>query len=54
MHNWRERERIFSNRQFGMTVYIKDINDNGARKVNVATSDNLVVTSTVFPHLNFR
>jgi len=26
------------------------INDNGVRKVNVATSDNLVVKSTIFPH----
>ena len=30
----------------------QDINDNGVRIVNVATSKNLIVKSTMFPHRN--
>ena len=31
----------------------QDSNDNGVRLVNFATSKNLVVKSTMFPHLTF-
>jgi hypothetical protein len=32
----------------------EDSNDNGVRVVNFATSKNLVVTSTMFPHRNIH
>jgi len=32
----------------------QDSNDNGVRIVNFATSKNLVVKSTMFPHLNIH
>jgi hypothetical protein len=50
MQNW--GERIFSNRQLGIRVYIKMFNDNDVRIVNFATSKNLVIKSTIFPHRN--
>jgi hypothetical protein len=46
-----EREDMFKPTVWNDSVH-QDINDNGVRKVNVATSDNLVVKSTMFPHLN--
>jgi len=51
MQKW--RERIFSNRQLGMSLH-QDSNDNGVRIVNFATSKNLVVKSTMFPHQNIH
>ena len=32
----------------------EDSNDNGVRIVNIATSKNLVVKSSMFPHRNIR
>ena len=47
MQKW--GERIFSNRQLGMRVYIRIV-----RIVNFATSKNLVVKSTMFPYRNIH
>ena len=32
----------------------QDINDNGVRIINFATSKNLAVKSTIFPHRNIH
>jgi len=48
MQKW--RERIFSSQQLDRTVSIKI----GVRLVNFATSKNLVVKSTMFPHRNIH
>jgi hypothetical protein len=48
-----EREDIFKPTVWNDCVH-QDINDNGVSKVNVATSDNLVVKSTMFTHLNLH
>ena len=48
MQKW--GEKIVSNRQLGMRVYIRIAMIMGVRVVNVATSKNLVVKSTMFPH----
>jgi len=47
-------ERIFSNLQLGMTVYIRIVRDNNVTTVNFATSKSLVVNSTMFPHRNIH
>jgi hypothetical protein len=52
MHNW--GKRIFSNRQLEIKSLLQDYNDKGARIVNFATSKNLVVKSTMFPHRNIH
>jgi len=52
MKNW--GERIFSDRQLGIRVYIRIFNYNGVRTVAFATSKNLVVKSTIFPHRNIH
>ena len=39
---------------FGNERLHKDSNDNGVRKVNFATSKNLFIKSTVFPHRNIH
>jgi hypothetical protein len=45
MQKW--GEIVFSKRQLGMRVYS---NDYGVKIVNIATSKNLVVKGTLFPH----
>jgi len=50
MQKW--GQRIYSNRQLGMRVYIRIVNDKGVRIVNFATSKNLVVKNTMFTHRN--
>ena len=35
-------------------IFHQDSNDNGVRIVNFATSKNLVVKSTMFPHRNIQ
>jgi hypothetical protein len=40
--------------QLETRVYMIFSNDTGVRVVNFATSKNLVVRSTVFPHLNIH
>jgi hypothetical protein len=45
------RENI-SNRQIGYDGRHQDSNDNGVGIVKFATSENLVVKSTMFPHCN--
>jgi len=52
MQKW--GERIFSSQQLDRRVSIKDSNDNGVRLVKFATSQNLVVKSTMFPHRNIH
>jgi len=47
------RENIF-NPTIGQESLHQDSNDNGVRLVNFATSKNLVVKSTMFPHLNIH
>jgi hypothetical protein len=42
--------KTFLNRKFGMKIS----NDNGVRVVNFATSKNLTVKSTMFPHRNIH
>ena len=44
------RENIFK----GQESLHQDSNDNGVRLVNFATSKNLVVKSTMFPHRNIH
>ena len=39
---------------FGDESLHQDSNDNGVRTVNFATSDNLFVNSTMFPHRNIH
>ena len=46
-------ERIFSNKQLQMRVH-QDCNENCVRIMNFATSKNLVVKSTMFPHRNIH
>jgi len=48
-----EREDIFKPTVWNDSLH-QVINGNGVRKVNVATSDNLVVKSRMFPQLNFH
>ena len=38
----------------GQEILHQDSNENGVRLVNFATSKNLVVKSTMFPHLNIH
>ena len=47
------RENIFK-QTIGQESFQQDSNDNGVRLVNFATSKNLVVTSTMFPHQNIH
>jgi len=47
------RENIFKP-TIGQESLHQDSNDNGVRLVNYATSKNLVVKSTMFPHRNIR
>jgi len=44
-----ERDNIFK-RTVGNESLHQDSNDNGVRIVNFASSNNLFVTSTMFPH----
>ena len=46
-----ERENIFKP-TIGQESLHQDSNDNGVRLVNVVTSQNLGVKSTMFPHLD--
>jgi hypothetical protein len=46
--------KTFSNRQFGNGSSHEISNDNGVRLVNFATSKNLRVNSTMFPHRNIH
>jgi hypothetical protein len=46
--------RTVLNRQLGMKVCTKLVMINGVRLVNVATSKNLRVKSTMFPHPNIH
>jgi hypothetical protein len=48
-----ERENIFKP-TIGQENLHQDSNDNGVRIVNFATSKNLVVKSTMFPHRNIH
>jgi len=48
-----ERDNIFKPR-IGIESLHQDSNDNGVRIVNFATSKNLVVKSTMFPHQNIH
>ena len=47
------RENIFKP-TIGQESLYQDSNDNGVRLVNFATSKNLVVKSTMFPHRNIH
>ena len=47
------RESIFKP-TIGKESFHQDSNDNGVRLVNFATSENLVVKSTMFPHRNIH
>ena len=47
------RENIF-NPTIAQESLFQDSNDNGVRLVNFATSKNLVVKSTMFPHRNIH
>jgi len=47
------RENIFKP-TIGRESLYQYSNDNGVRIVNFATSQNLVVTSTIFPHRNIH
>jgi hypothetical protein len=47
------REDIFKP-TVGKESFHEDSNDNGVRVVNFATSKNLVVKSTIFPHRNIH
>ena len=48
-----ESEDIFKLRVGNESLH-QDINDNGVRIVNFATSKNLIVESTMFPHRNIH
>jgi hypothetical protein len=50
--NAKVRGKTFSNQQLGMRVLHEISNDNGVRVVNFATSKNLIVKSTMFPHIH--
>ena len=52
MQKW--GERIFFKPKIGQESLHQDSNDNGVRLVNFATSKNLVVKSTMFPHRNIH
>jgi len=47
------RQKIFK-LTIGNDSLHQDSNDNGVRIVNFATSNNLVVQNTMFPHRNIR
>jgi len=47
MQNWGEKK-------IGNEGRHQDSNDNGVRIVNFATSKNLVLKNTMFPHRNIR
>jgi hypothetical protein len=47
MQNWGQKK-------IGNESLHQDSNDNGVRIVNFATSKNLVVKNTMFPHRNIR
>jgi hypothetical protein len=47
------REDIF-NPRIGKDSIHQDSNDNGVRIINFATSKNVVVQSTIFPHQNIH
>jgi len=47
------RENIFKPTVGNESLY-QDSNDNGVRKVNFVTSNNLLVKSTMFPHRNIH
>jgi hypothetical protein len=47
------RENIFKPTTGNESLH-QDVNDNGVRIVNFATSKNLVVKSTMFPHRNIH
>jgi len=47
------RENIFKP-TIGQESLRQDCNDNGVRVVNFATSQNLVIKSTMFPHRNIH
>jgi hypothetical protein len=47
------RENIFKP-TIGNEILHQDSNDNGIRIINFATSKNLVVKSTMFPHRNIH
>jgi hypothetical protein len=47
-------ERILSNEQTGKERLHEISNGNGVRAVNIATSKNLTVESTMFPHRNIH
>jgi len=49
----RGRDNIFKS-TIGNESLHQDSNDNGVRIVNFATSKNLVVKSTMFPHRNIH
>ena len=52
MQKW-GRENIFKP-TIGNESLHQDSNDNGVRIVNFATSKNLVLKSTMFPHLDIK
>jgi hypothetical protein len=45
--------KVDRNEMFKLTIE-NEVNDNGVRLVNFATSKNLTVKSTMFPHHNIR
>jgi len=47
------RENVFKPTIWNGSIH-QDSNDNGVRTVNLATSKNLVVKSTMFPHRNIH
>jgi hypothetical protein len=51
MENW--EENIFKPTTGDESLH-QDNNDNGVRVVNFATSNNLVLMSKMFPHLNIH
>ena len=53
MQKWIYRENILKP-TIGQDSLHQDSNDNGVRLVNFATSKNLVVKSTMFPHRNIH
>jgi hypothetical protein len=53
MQKWRERENTFKP-TIGNESLLQDSNDNGVSTVRYATSKNLVVNSTMYPHQNIH
>ena len=47
------RENIFNTTIVNVSLH-QDFNDNGVRKLTFATSKNLFLNSTIFPHQNIR